>query len=98
MNDPQGRYAKLELRQRTGPDGKPVVYLARRFLPEPGALTLVGVVAMQPGERLDLFSARVQGVASAWWRIADARRVVHPEELEEPQLQRLGVPLPEMGS
>lgn len=94
MNDPEGRYAKSEIRYRVGPDGKPVAYLARRFLPYPDSLTLAGVVTTEPGERLDLFSARVQGVSTAWWRIADAHVVIHPEDLEEPQLQHLRVPLP----
>jgi hypothetical protein len=97
MNDPDGRYFKSELRYSVGPDGQPIAYLARRFLQEPETFTLLGVVAMQPGERLDLFSARVQGVATAWWRIADAHRVIHPDELEDPPLQRLHVRLPEAG-
>lgn len=97
MNDPDGRYAKSEIRSRIGSAGKPVAYLARRFLPEPDTLTIAGIVQTDPGERLDLFSARVQGVPTAWWRVADAHRVIHPEDLEEPQLQRLKVPLPEAG-
>lgn len=97
MNDPDGRYAKSEQRTRPGPDGKPVTYLARRFLPEPEALTIAGVMPMEPGERLDLFSGRVQGTSTAWWRVADAHRLIHPDRLEEPQLQRLKVPLPEAG-
>lgn len=98
MNDPQGRYAKCEIRHRTGSDGKPIAYLARRFLPEPEALAIAGVARMEAGERLDNFSARVQGAATAWWRVADAHRLSHPEELEVPPLQRLRVPLPEAGS
>ncbi len=98
INDPDGRYARSEVRVRPGPDGKPVTYLARRFLPEPDALTIAGIVQTEPGERLDLFSARVQGVSTAWWRVADAHRLVHPDALEEPQLQRLKVPLPEAGT
>jgi hypothetical protein len=97
MNDPDGRYAKAEVRTRMGRNGKEVTYLARRFLPDPDALTIAGVVAAEPGDRIDLFSARVQGVSTAWWRIADAHRLLHPQSLEEPQLQRLKVPLPEAG-
>jgi len=97
MNDPDGRYANSEIRTRIGPAGKPVTYLARRFLPEPDTLTIAGIAQMAPGERLDLFSARVQGVSTAWWRVADAHRLIHPGDLERPQLQRLKVPLPEAG-
>lgn len=95
VNDPDGRYADTPLRFRTGPDGVPVAYLARRFVPDPATLTIAGVAGMEPGERIDLFSARVQGTSTAWWRIADARRIIHPDALEQPQLQRLQVPLPE---
>lgn len=98
MNDPDGRYARSEQRSRIGADGRPIVYLARRFLPDPATLTIAGVAAMAPGERIDLFSARVQGVSTAWWRIADARALIDPAELEDPPLQRLKVPLPEAGS
>ncbi|MBO9621259.1 MAG: hypothetical protein J7500_00970 [Sphingomonas sp.] len=97
MNDPDGRYASSEIRTRIGPAGQPVAYLARRFLPEPDSLTIAGIAQMAPGERLDLLSARVQGVSTAWWRIADAHRLIHPGDLEEPGLQRLKVPLPEPG-
>jgi hypothetical protein len=67
------------------------------LLPDPAAMTIAGVAALQPGERLDSFSARVQGVATAWWRIADAHRVIDPRELEDPALQLLKVPVPEAG-
>lgn len=97
INDPDGRYAKTAIRSRLGPDGKEVTYLARRFVPDPDNLTIAGIVQMEPGERLDLFSARVQGVATAWWRIADAHRLIDPAVLEDPALQRLKVPLPEAG-
>jgi hypothetical protein len=96
-NDPDGRYAKSAVLHLTGPDGKPVAYLARRFLPDPDALTIAGTVAMDPGERIDLFAARVLGVSTAWWRVADARRLVDPADLENPPLQILKVPLPEAG-
>jgi hypothetical protein len=98
MNDPDGRYARCEIRYRTGPDGRSVAYLSRRFLPDPATLRLAGYAQMEPGDRLDLLSARVQGTPAAWWRIADAGRIIHPDELEDPPLQRLPVPLPEAGS
>jgi hypothetical protein len=97
MNDPDGRYAKSQVLYLTGSDGKPVAYLSRRFLPDPDALTIAGIAPMDPGERLDLFASRILGVSTAWWRIADAQRLIDPGDLENPQLQRLKVPLPEAG-
>lgn len=98
MNDPDGRYARLQLRELTASDGKPVRYLERRFLPDPDSLTVVARVASEPGDRLDLFASRVLGEADQWWRIADAHRLIHPEELEQPSARRLIVPMPEAGS
>lgn len=98
INDPQGRYATSELRTMTLPDGTPVTYLARRFVPEPEGMTILASVAIEPADRLDLFTARTMGVATQWWRIADANRVIHPEVLDGPAGRRLDVPLPEAGS
>ena len=97
MNDPDGRYARSAILHRAGPDGKEVAYLARRFLPDPAGLTIAGIAAMEPGDRLDLLSARVLGVSTAWWRVADAHRLIDPGALEVPALQRLKVPIPEPG-
>lgn len=98
INDPDGRYARSELRYHTLPDGRTVVHLARRFVPEPARMTIAGVLPTQAGERVDLFAARTIGVPTAWWRIADANRVIHPEALEWPEGQRLVVALPEPGA
>jgi hypothetical protein len=97
MNDRDGRYATSGLLSRTGSDGRPIVYLERRFLPDPAALTIAGIAEMAAGDRIDLFSSRVQGASTAWWRIADARALIDPGDLETPPLQRLKVPLPEAG-
>lgn len=97
MNDPEGRYANSPTRQIAGPDGRPVTYLARRFLPDPETLTIAAIVPLQPGDRLDLFASRTIGEGRHWWLVADAHRVIHPEKLEEPMGRRLRVPLPEAG-
>jgi hypothetical protein len=98
MNDPQGRYATTESRWMTLPDGIQVAYLARRFLPEPEGMRIIASAALEPADRIDLFAARTLGVATAWWRIADANRAVQPETLDGPAGRRLDVPLPEAGS
>jgi hypothetical protein len=97
INDPEGRYATTEQRLHALPDGRIVVHLARRFVPEPERLTVAAILPTQPGDRIDLFSARTIGVPTAWWRIADANRVIHPETLEHPVGQRLTIALPEAG-
>lgn len=98
MNDPEGRYAAIEVKVMTLPEGTPVTYLARRFVPEPEGMTMIASARLEAAERLDLLTARTLGAATAWWRIADANRVIHPESLEGPVGRRLDVPLPEAGS
>ena len=97
MNDPDGRYARLARREIPGPDGRPVVYLERRFLPDPDDLRILARVPTRPGDRLDVFAGRVVGESDQWWRIADAHRLIHPETLEEPVGRHLVVPVPEVG-
>lgn len=97
MNDPNGRYAALAVKQTTGPDGRPIAFLERRFLPDPAGLTIVARIAVEAGDRLDLFAARTLGQSTGWWRIADAARILHPADLERPVGRRLDVPLPEPG-
>lgn len=98
MNDPEGRYSASEVKVMTLPDGTPVSYLGRRFLPEPESMTMIASLTLEPAERLDLFAARTLGVSTAWWRIADANRVIHPESLEGRPGRRLDVPLPDAGT
>lgn len=97
INDPDGRYVHSEQRFHTLPDGRTIAYLARRFVPEPERMTVAAILPTQAGDRVDLFSARIIGVPTAWWRIADANRVIHPETLEWPSGQRLTIALPEPG-
>lgn len=96
MNDTDGRYANLSIRQLPGADGKPVSYLERRFLPDPDSLTVLARTQTQAGDRLDVFAARVLGEGDQWWQVADAHRLIHPEELEEPVGRLLTVPVPEV--
>ncbi|MFL6844086.1 MAG: LysM domain-containing protein [Allosphingosinicella sp.] len=98
MNDPQGRYASSEVKVMVQPDGTAVTYIARRTLPEPEGMTMIASVPVEAKDRLDLIAARVLGVATAWWRIADANRAIDPETLETPVGRRLDIPLPEAGS
>ena len=98
MNDPLGRYAASPLKVMKLADGTEVSFLGRRFLPDPADMTMVASAPVEPADRLDLFAARTLGVATQWWRIADANRAVHPENLVRPVGRRLDVPLPEAGS
>ena len=78
------RYHGVPTAEMPGPDGRPLVYLRRRFLPDPGALTPVGDVAVAPGDRLDRLAAAALGDPLQYWRLADGNDAPRPAALETP--------------
>jgi hypothetical protein len=79
-----GRYAGIPVATYTGADQRPIVYLTRRFVPQPGQLVLVKEHAVRPGERLDHIAANHFGDPELFWRICDANRATDPSLLEVP--------------
>jgi hypothetical protein len=76
------------------PDGRVVLYVRRRFLPDPASLTRISVHMITTGERLDLIAAEELGDAEQAWRIADAHRVLDPAILTATPGRRLRITLP----
>ena len=91
---PTSRYYNIETADFVASDGRIVRYLRRRFLPPLDRFTLVQMVMVTEGDRLDNLSARYLGDAEQFWRLADANPVLRPEELEEIGRQ-MRVTLPE---
>lgn len=87
------RYYGLPTAEHVTPDGRVVVHVRRRFLPDPEDLAVYGHHVVRPGERLDLVAAREFGDPEMDWRIADANRAVDPDALAEPG-RRLALALP----
>ena len=94
MFQPDSRYADIEQATTTGPDGRPVAYKRRRFLPQGASLPLLVETTAVPGERVDLLASRTLGYPEHFWRICDANDVMGPEELLEPD-RRVRVPVPQ---
>lgn len=96
MFDPTSRYARIPVLTYTGPDGLPIAYVSRRFLPRGADLPLLAEVAVRSGDRPDLLSARTLGDPTVFWRIADANDTMDPAELtDEPgEIVRIPVPQP----
>lgn len=90
------RYAGLPTAELTGPDGRTVRYVRRRFLPQGPAMPLLAEVAPADGERLDLIAARELGDPEQYWRICDANNAMNPFDLLDTPGRRLRVPLPEV--
>lgn len=78
---PNSRYQGVAVAQFIGPDGRKVVYLRRRFIPQPNAYTTIGGHTVVQGDREDLLAARHLGDALLAWRLCDANMVLDPAEL-----------------
>ena len=75
------RYVNTPTRTCTLPDGRDVVYLARRFVPAPQSLALLGTYATLEGDRIDNVAAKTLGDPELFWRIADGNRELEPDAL-----------------
>ncbi|RTL84369.1 MAG: LysM domain-containing protein [Hyphomicrobiales bacterium] len=92
--DEYSRYRGLDLLSGVDASGRPVVFVARRFLPQPASLAEVGSVTVKPADRLDILAAQQLGDARWWWRLADANGAIDPAELtaEPGRVLRLTLP------
>ncbi|MFE3389310.1 LysM domain-containing protein [Streptomyces anulatus] len=88
------RYHGIATEIWTAPDGRTVTYVRRRFLPQPDELAPLGEHVVVGGDRLDLIAARHFGDPDQDWRIADAHRMVRPDDLTATPGRRLRITLP----
>jgi len=75
--------------------GKTIIYLRRRFVPPPERFALLQEHAVTEGDRLDNITFHYLGDPEQFWRIADANRAMHPDELTETIGRQLRITLPE---
>jgi hypothetical protein len=77
------RYYGSSTLQYTAPNGQTIPYLARRFVPQPGApnFATVATHVIQGGDRLDLLAAKYLGDPLMFWLICDANGTLCPEQL-----------------
>lgn len=75
------RYVFTGTRTWTAPDGTPIAYLDRRFLPHPEALASISTRTVAAGDRLDTVAAAALGDPELSWRVADANRAMIPRDL-----------------
>lgn len=89
------RYYGIATSTLTTPDGRLVVYLQRRFLPQPESLALMQEHVVTQGERLDNITAHYLGDPEQFWQLCDANRAMRPDELTETLGRRLRITLPQ---
>jgi hypothetical protein len=92
---PSSRYYGIGTRTIELAPDRPVVYLARRFLPQADGFQLLQEHAVIQGERLDNIAANYLGDPELFWRLCDANNAMRPEALTETPGRRLRVTLPE---
>ncbi|HSI59403.1 MAG TPA: LysM domain-containing protein [Ideonella sp.] len=92
---PTSRYYGIETTSLTGPDGTPVAYLKRRFVPPASRFALLRLHTVSEGERLDAIAARELGDPLAFWRLCDANDAMRPDALTETLGRTLRIALPE---
>ena len=88
------RYHGLRTRQIDAGDGTSIVYLERRFVPQPDRFAVIRIHVVSEGERLDNITARYLGDPELFWRIADANGVMRPDELTSRAGAEIRIALP----
>jgi hypothetical protein len=81
----------------TAPNGQLVTYLARRFVPQPGApnFSTIATHTVSQGDRLDLLAAKYLGDPLIYWLICDANGAIRPNQLVETPGTVLNITMPQ---
>lgn len=95
MFGPNSRYFSLEIAKGTLPNGKEVTFVRRRLAPQPEQFALLQYHVVTQGERPDHVAFDFLGDPEQFWRICDANRAMHPDELTEVAGKRVRITLPE---
>ena len=77
------RYYRFSTQQYIAPDGTVITYLARRFVPQPGAPNFATVAqhTVARADRLDLIAAKYLGDPLMYWLLCDANGAIVPNDL-----------------
>lgn len=91
---PTSRYYGVETVSMEMPDGQTVIYLRRRFVPQPDQFETIAEHSVSQGDRPDNAAARYLGDPEQFWRLADANNALHPDELTEEVGHKLRITQP----
>jgi hypothetical protein len=92
---PTSRYAGIETVKLFTAEGEEILYIRRRFVPQPERFSLLREHVVTQGDRLDNVAAQELGDPELFWRLCDANRALRPDELTEEIGRRLRITLPE---
>jgi hypothetical protein len=65
----------------TEPDGRVVVYVTRRFLPQTDSFSFVGSHRVGSTDRPDLLASKYIGDPLQFWQLCDSNGVMNPPDL-----------------
>ena len=91
------RYYGFGTLQFTASNGQTITYLARRFVPQPGAANYATIAqhTVKQGDRLDLFAAKYLGDPLLFWLLCDANGAIRPDQLVETPGTVLSITMPQ---
>jgi predicted signal transduction protein with EAL and GGDEF domain len=89
------RYHNTETATLETEDERLIVYLRRRFLPDPNQFALLQEHRVAASQRPDHLAALYLNDPEQFWRLADANGVVYPDELTEEIGRAVRITLPE---
>jgi nucleoid-associated protein YgaU len=89
------RYYNLKPAALKTTDGRTIIYVPRRFAPQPDSLTLLQEHVVVAGDRLDNLAAQYLDDPEQFWRIADANNAMQPDDLTRTAGSVLRITLPE---
>lgn len=90
---PSSRYYGAPTQQLTLPDGRVVMYLARRIIPQAATYPATQSYVIVQGDRLDNLANRFLGDPQLYWMICDANSAVDPDELTAEPGYSIEIPL-----
>lgn len=79
--NPNSRYYGGAMEQFVLPDGRPVMYLARRIVPQASTYTSTQNYVITDSDRLDNLANTFLGDPTLYWMICDANSATDPDEL-----------------
>jgi nucleoid-associated protein YgaU len=91
------RYYGSATLQYTAPGGQAITYLARRFVPQPGAPNFATVAqhTVRQGDRLDLIAAKYLGDPLIFWLLCDANGAIRPADVVKTPGTVLSITMPQ---
>lgn len=92
---PTSRYYLIETATLIDREGREIVYLRRRFLPDGRRFAEIRRIVVRDGDRLDTLAANELGDPEQYWRICDAHEAMKPSDLTAIPGTEIRITLPE---